>query len=64
MKKRIIPLCCVFAYIVAPMLAVAVQAFLSDQVTAVRQAINTPDYPVVPASWQAAKPAPEKPVAL
>ncbi|MDA0661919.1 MAG: hypothetical protein O3B08_03670 [Proteobacteria bacterium] len=52
------------AYVVAPVLAVAAQAFLSDQVTMVRHAINTPVYGTVPASRQAAKPAPESPVAL
>jgi hypothetical protein len=64
MKKRVISLCCVFAYFVVPVIGVAAQAYLSDQVTAVRHAINTPEYGTVPASRQAAKPAPESPVAL
>jgi ABC-type spermidine/putrescine transport system permease subunit II len=64
MKKRVISLCCVLAYVVAPVLAVAAQAFLSDQVTMVRHAINTTEYGTVPANRQAAKPAQESPVAL
>tara|TARA_R110001606_G_scaffold290903_1_gene438764 strand:+ start:324 stop:518 length:195 start_codon:yes stop_codon:yes gene_type:complete len=64
MKKRVISLCCVFAYFVVPVIGVTTQAFLSSQVTVVRHAINDTEYRTMPASWQARKRAPQTPVSL